>query len=93
MEAIEEKRSTRCSEAIKMYKIKGVATTLPFGTFVFEHEAFVSGNFDTHFVKDYYTPEALENKGKSWCENSCTSSAYALSKPAETTQRNGCNFS
>jgi acetyl-CoA carboxylase biotin carboxylase subunit len=25
-----------------------------------EHESFTSGNFDTHFVKDYYSPEALK---------------------------------
>lgn len=48
--------------AIKEYKIEGVATTLPFGSFVFEHEAFLSGKFDTHFVKDYYTPEKLVDK-------------------------------
>ena len=46
-------------QAIKMYKIEGVATTLPFGTFVCEHEAFTSGNFDTHFVKKYFTADAL----------------------------------
>ncbi|MEM7380667.1 MAG: biotin carboxylase, partial [Bacteroidota bacterium] len=28
--------------------------------FVCEHEAFRSGNFDTHFVKNYYSPEALQ---------------------------------
>ncbi|UII75295.1 acetyl-CoA carboxylase biotin carboxylase subunit [Flagellimonas sp. HMM57] len=49
-------------DAIKDYKIKGVQTTLPFGTFVMEHEAFRSGNFDTHFVKDYYSPEILKQK-------------------------------
>lgn len=48
--------------AIKDFKIEGVATTLPFGTFVFEHEAFFSGHFDTHFVKNYYTPEKLKAK-------------------------------
>ncbi|HUH25839.1 MAG TPA: acetyl-CoA carboxylase biotin carboxylase subunit, partial [Flavobacterium sp.] len=41
-------------KAIQDYKIEGVSTTLPFGTFVFEHEAFVSGNFDTNFVKKFY---------------------------------------
>ncbi|MFK2820125.1 acetyl-CoA carboxylase biotin carboxylase subunit [Flavobacteriaceae sp. LMIT009] len=46
--------------AIDNYKVKGVQTTLPFGRFVCEHEAFRSGNFDTHFVKNYYSPEALE---------------------------------
>jgi propionyl-CoA carboxylase alpha chain len=38
-------------KAIDGYLVKGVETTLPFGKFVFEHEAFRSGNFDTHFVK------------------------------------------
>jgi len=48
-------------EAIDAYKIEGVFTTLPFGKFVCEHEAFRSGNFDTHFVKNYYSPEKLKN--------------------------------
>jgi propionyl-CoA carboxylase alpha chain len=51
-------------QAIKDYKIEGVATTLPFGTFVFEHEAFISGHFDTHFVNNYYTPELIREKQK-----------------------------
>jgi len=51
-------------KAITNYKVEGVQTTLPFGKFVFEHEAFRSGNFNTHFVKDYYSPELLEGKIK-----------------------------
>ena len=47
-------------EAISEYNIEGVSTTLPFGKFVFEHEAFRSGNFDTNFVKDYYSKEKLK---------------------------------
>ena len=47
-------------EAIDNYEVKGVETTLSFGKFVCQHEAFRSGNFDTHFVKNYYTPEKLE---------------------------------
>lgn len=47
-------------EAIDNYKVKGVQTTLPFGRFVCEHEAFRSGNFDTHFVKKYYAAEKLQ---------------------------------
>ena len=46
-------------EAIENYKIEGVKTTLPFGKFVCEHEAFQSGNFDTHFVKKYYSADKL----------------------------------
>lgn len=55
-------------QAIKEYKIEGVATTLPFGTFVFEHDAFFSGHFDTHFVKNYYTPEKIKEKQKANAE-------------------------
>ncbi len=47
-------------QAIDNYEVKGVMTTLPFGKFVFEHEAFRSGNFDTHFVKKYYSPQKLQ---------------------------------
>ena len=48
--------------AIDSYEVAGVQTTLPFGKFVFEHEAFRSGNFDTHFVKNYYSAEKLAHK-------------------------------
>jgi len=47
-------------EAIADFTIKGVETTLEFGTFVCKHEAFLSGNFDTHFVKNYFTPERIQ---------------------------------
>jgi acetyl-CoA carboxylase biotin carboxylase subunit len=49
-------------QAIDNYKVEGVSTTLPFGKFVFEHEAFRSGNFDTHFVKKYYSVEKLKTQ-------------------------------
>jgi acetyl-CoA carboxylase biotin carboxylase subunit len=47
-------------KAIESYKVEGVHTTLPFGKFVFEHEAFRSGKFDTHFVKKYYSADVLK---------------------------------
>ncbi|TPN82264.1 acetyl-CoA carboxylase biotin carboxylase subunit [Aquimarina algicola] len=47
-------------EAINNYDVKGIETTLPFGKFVFEHEAFRSGDFDTHFVKKYYTADVTK---------------------------------
>lgn len=49
-------------DAIQNYKVKGVQTTLPFGSFVFAHDAFRSGNFDTHFVKKYYSPEKIKEQ-------------------------------
>jgi len=45
--------------AIDEYQISGVQTTLPFGRFVMEHEAFRSGQFDTGFVANYFKPEML----------------------------------
>jgi len=51
-------------EAIANYEVEGVMTTLPFGKFVMEHEAFRTGDFDTHFVKNYYAPEKLEEQTK-----------------------------
>jgi len=55
-----EEAIQRMIQAIDLYEIEGVATTLPFGKFVMQHEAFRSGQFDTHFVKNYYSPEKLE---------------------------------
>ena len=46
--------------AIDQYSIEGVETTLPFGKFVFEHDAFRSGHFDTHFVTSHFDPDALK---------------------------------
>ncbi len=54
--------------AIEDYEIEGVATTLPFGKFVCQHEAFISGSFDTHFVKKYFTKEALAKGNKEEAE-------------------------
>lgn len=48
--------------AIEEYQITGIATTLPFGSFVLQHEAFVSGNFDTKFIERYFNPEVLQQQ-------------------------------
>jgi len=58
----------KMKEAIKEYKIEGLSTTLPFGRFVFEHDAFISGHFDTNFVKNYYTPELIKEQQKNKAE-------------------------
>ena len=49
-------------EVLEASEIKGIASTLPFGKFVLEHDAFVSGDFDTHFVKQYFQPELLKQE-------------------------------
>jgi len=55
-----EEAIERMIRAIDDYKITGIETTLPFCKYVMKHESFTSGNFDTHFVKDYFSPEKLE---------------------------------
>lgn len=40
--------------AIDQYEISGVKTTLDFGKYVMKHPAFISGDFDTNFVKHYF---------------------------------------
>lgn len=54
----------RMVRAIDDFKISGCETTLPFCKWAIQHDAFVSGNFDTHFVKQYFTPEVLKTDSK-----------------------------
>lgn len=49
----------RMVRAINEYEISGIETTLGFCTFVMQHEAFTSGNFDTKFVEKYFDPKML----------------------------------
>ncbi|WPU96625.1 acetyl-CoA carboxylase biotin carboxylase subunit [Mucilaginibacter sabulilitoris] len=58
----------RMLRAIDEYQITGITTTLGFGKFVMQHEAFTSGNFDTHFVKKYFTPDVLDSDNKEEAE-------------------------
>jgi propionyl-CoA carboxylase alpha chain len=50
----------RAIVAIDEYEITGVSTTLDFGRFAINHEAFRSGNFDTHFVNTHFHDGALD---------------------------------
>lgn len=54
-----EEAINRMIRAIDDYQITGVETTLSFCKFVLKHEAFTSGNFDTHFIKHHFSPEML----------------------------------
>jgi pyruvate carboxylase subunit A len=56
-----EEAIQRLIEAIDNFNIEGVATTLPFGKFVLQHDAFKSAQFDTHFVQKYYSAEKLQS--------------------------------
>ncbi|MDP4664037.1 MAG: acetyl-CoA carboxylase biotin carboxylase subunit [Salibacteraceae bacterium] len=56
-----EQAIERMTRAIREYEITGVKTTLSFCDFAINHDAFKSGNFDTHFVNQYFKPEVLDN--------------------------------
>jgi acetyl-CoA carboxylase, biotin carboxylase subunit len=53
----------RMVRAIDEYQITGIETTLAFGRFVMQHPAFLSGEFDTHFVNQYFSPSVLQEGG------------------------------
>ncbi|MDR6784753.1 acetyl-CoA carboxylase biotin carboxylase subunit [Pedobacter africanus] len=57
-----EEAIERMIRAIDEYQITGIQTTLGFGKFVMEHEAFRSGNFDTHFVAKYFSAGKLKTQ-------------------------------
>ncbi|RYG14902.1 MAG: acetyl-CoA carboxylase biotin carboxylase subunit [Chitinophagaceae bacterium] len=60
-----EEAINRMVRAIDEYDITGIQTTLSFGKFVMQHEAFTSGNFDTHFVSKYFNADSLKNDSES----------------------------
>ncbi len=49
----------RMYRALKEYVITGIETTIPFHQDIIEDEVFMSGNFNTKFIEEYY-----ERKGK-----------------------------
>ena len=74
-----EEAMQRMIRAIDEYQITGIETTLPFGKFVMQHEAFRSGNFDTHFVGKYFTPEKLQH----FNEEEAMAAAYVMARIME----------
>lgn len=54
----------KMKEVIDAFELEGIASTLPFGRFVMEHEAFTSGKFDTHFVKHYFQADDIKENQK-----------------------------
>lgn len=49
----------KMADAIRNYTIEGVPNTLIFGSFVMQSEAFKSGNFNTHFIRDLFNPTQI----------------------------------
>jgi acetyl-CoA carboxylase biotin carboxylase subunit len=78
----------RMIRAIDEYTITGVETTLRFCRCVLEHQAFVSGDFDTHFIKKYFTPDQLKAYKKEDAEVAALIAA-AIMSDSSSIIRNG----
>jgi acetyl-CoA carboxylase, biotin carboxylase subunit len=51
-----EQAIQRMKRALAEYDISGVKTTVPFCRFVMDEPSFVKGEYDTHFVKEFFDP-------------------------------------
>lgn len=77
----------RMIQAIDEFQISGLKTTLDFGKFVMQHEAFRSGDFDTNFVKHYFSdPEVMKESQKDEA-NALTASLDAIWDKLKETQK------
>jgi acetyl/propionyl-CoA carboxylase alpha subunit len=74
----------RMQRAIDEYQISGIATTLSFGKFVMQHEAFRSGKFDTQFIDNYYNPNNLTIDTSKETEKIAVLMANVILKQAST---------
>jgi acetyl-CoA carboxylase biotin carboxylase subunit len=54
-----EEAILRMRRALGEYIVTGVRTTIPFHRFVFEHPAFVSGEFHTGFIEEHFSDEGV----------------------------------
>ncbi len=76
-----EEAIQRMIRAIKDYRISGIETTLSFGLFVMQHEAFINGKFDTKFIEKHYKPELL-NRGEENAEVAAIAASLFSAQPA-----------
>ncbi len=83
----------RMKRAISEFRISGVKTTLAFGDYVMNHPAFVSGDFDTHFVKIHFDPNVLVEAEKDQAEIAAQFAAWFVeeSKGKQSLSSNGAN--
>ncbi|MFL5752924.1 MAG: acetyl-CoA carboxylase biotin carboxylase subunit [Bacteroidia bacterium] len=79
----------RMLRAISEYKITGVETTLDFCSFVLQHKAFVSGNFDTNFIKHHYQPSMLIKERTDEAEVAALFGAYLMNTADLTEKQSG----
>jgi acetyl-CoA carboxylase biotin carboxylase subunit len=74
----------RMVRAIDEYDITGIKTTLKFGKFVMQHEAFRSGDFDTHFVGKHFTDRQVDKGDADEALIAALVAAMVLKAPVNT---------
>jgi propionyl-CoA carboxylase alpha chain len=73
-----EESIDRMIQAIDDYEIAGLRTTLDFGKYVMKHTAFRSGDFDTNFVKHYFSDPQVMLDAQDMEEKALTASLDAI---------------
>jgi acetyl-CoA carboxylase biotin carboxylase subunit len=81
-----EEAIERMVRAIDEYQITGIQTTLGFGKFVMQHEAFKSGRFDTHFVSKYFNTDSLKTQNDEEALMAAVFGALSFKRQIATTQ-------
>lgn len=88
----------KMKRALEEYRITGVPTTIPFGLFVMDNEAFRRGDFDTGFVQNEFDSETIRATETSlekiaalaaaWRDHQSHTSVAATSSPVENHSQN-----
>lgn len=78
----------RMIRTIDEYDITGIKTTLAFGKFVMQHNAFKEGKFDTHFVSKYFNADSLKNEDEDEALMAALIAALSLKKPVTIQSKN-----
>lgn len=81
-----EEAIEKMTKAIGDYDIVGIKTTLDFCKFTINHDAFKSGDFDTHFVPQYFSDTSvMDNADKNMQEIAAVMANYFVESNAEKT--------
>jgi acetyl-CoA carboxylase, biotin carboxylase subunit len=79
-----EEAIEKMTKAIGDYDIVGIKTTLDFCKFTINHAAFKSGDFDTHFVPQYFSDTSvMDNTDKNKQEIAAVMANYFLENNSE----------
>ncbi|MEZ5046769.1 MAG: acetyl-CoA carboxylase biotin carboxylase subunit [Chitinophagaceae bacterium] len=88
--ATRDEAIARMDEAILKFKIIGIETTLSFGKWAIHQEAFTKRNYDTHFIANYFSTDALSHTNEEEKELAALSAYFIYkeeTKPMQAIQK------